>query len=174
MPQLGNTTDCEAPVSPMLASSDNQSNPGAVKLNPKYDRSIKYFRDPSVDIYSYGIILWELDSGQVPFADEPEGSIFSLLSQRNLRMLSLIDKWLYSQHRPFVWTGDFNNLPEDVAAAGVLNGSNSVVCPPTAPTLRFTDRVIDYFMPLTCLCSLTHTTSASVAWRSAGPHDPTP
>ena len=68
------------------------------------------------------------------------------LSQRNLRMLSLIDKWLCSQNRPFVWAGDFNNLPEDVAAAGVLNGSRSVVCPLTTPTLRFADRVMDYFI----------------------------
>ena len=68
------------------------------------------------------------------------------LSQRNLSLLSLVDTWLYSQNRPFVWAGGFNILPEDVAAAGVLNGSKSVVCPPSESTLRFADRVIDDFI----------------------------
>ena len=39
------------------------------------------------------------------------------LSQRNLKMLSLIDKWLYSQHRPFVWAGDFNMLLDEAASS---------------------------------------------------------
>ena len=42
----------------------------------KYDPKITFFNRPSVDIYSFGFLLWELETAQMPFETETKNEVF--------------------------------------------------------------------------------------------------
>lgn len=48
--------------------------------NPKYDGKATFFTKPQVDIYSLGMILWELENNEEPFAKESDAILFKLLT----------------------------------------------------------------------------------------------
>ena len=44
------------------------------------------FKDQrSIDIYSFGVLLWELETLQVPFDGVPEGELRKLVAEKQLR-----------------------------------------------------------------------------------------
>jgi len=53
--------------------------------NPRYDRRASFFNKPSVDIYSLGMILWEMETGHIPFENESQLQVFSLLAADKMR-----------------------------------------------------------------------------------------
>jgi serine/threonine protein kinase len=44
-----------------------------------------FYNSPSVDTYSYGILLWELETGLIPFEGLDEKAIKMLLLEQRLR-----------------------------------------------------------------------------------------
>jgi len=55
------------------------------KSNPNYDKKANFFNNPFVDIYSFGIILWELENNCRPFENEKSNTIFNLLMKDKVR-----------------------------------------------------------------------------------------
>lgn len=53
--------------------------------NPKYDQQASFFNRPSVDIYSYGFLLWELETNQIPFEQESMDEVYNLLVGAKVR-----------------------------------------------------------------------------------------
>ena len=53
--------------------------------NPRYDRKASFFNKPQVDIYSLGMILWEMETGHVPFENESQQQVYSLLANDKMR-----------------------------------------------------------------------------------------
>ena len=53
--------------------------------NPDYDARLHFFNQPKVDIYSYAMIIWELETGRKPFGNESRGSIYNLLKNNKVR-----------------------------------------------------------------------------------------
>ena len=45
-----------------------------------------------------------------------------------------------------VSVSDFNVTPDDLAQTGILNGGKGVIVAPVAPTIRYSDRTIDFFV----------------------------
>ena len=82
--QFPGTTGAPGDASPQLSQSPNSvgQQPGR---NPKYDRRASFFNKPSVDIYSLGMILWEMETGHIPFESESPSQVFSLLATDKMR-----------------------------------------------------------------------------------------
>lgn len=53
--------------------------------NPKYDKKANFFNSPYCDIYSFGMILWELENELKPFDNEKASNVFNLLNRDKLR-----------------------------------------------------------------------------------------
>lgn len=53
--------------------------------NPRFDGKSHFFNQPKVDIYSFGMILWELEMGQRPFELETKPQVFNLLVNNKVR-----------------------------------------------------------------------------------------
>jgi len=53
--------------------------------NPRHSKRANFFNSPYCDIYSFGMILWELENEQRPFENEKTSDIYNLLIQDKLR-----------------------------------------------------------------------------------------
>jgi len=71
--------------SSQLSSNQQKDDQPTFISNPKYDKKANFFNSPHTDIYSLGIILWELDNNQKPFENEKAGSVFNLLMKEKVR-----------------------------------------------------------------------------------------
>lgn len=50
-----------------------------------YDPKSSFFHDPQVDIYSFGVLLWELETAELPFESESKETVFKLLTKDKVR-----------------------------------------------------------------------------------------
>lgn len=73
----------QIPPSNTMSRSDSLNQQAG--RNPRYDRKASFFNKPQVDIYSLGMILWEMETGHVPFENESQSQVYSLLANDKMR-----------------------------------------------------------------------------------------
>ena len=61
-------------------------------------------------------------------------------------MQGAVAGWIASLGVAFVWGGDFNMLPDEIAQSGWVSNCKGVVVSPGDPTLRFHERTVDFFV----------------------------
>lgn len=67
-----------------VSSQESEDSPLFVP-NPKYAKKANFFNSPYCDIYSFGMILWELENEVKPFDNEKASDVFNLLNRDKLR-----------------------------------------------------------------------------------------
>ena len=53
--------------------------------NQRFSKKSSFFNSPFCDIYSFGMILWELENEQRPFDNERSNDVYNLLIRDKLR-----------------------------------------------------------------------------------------
>ncbi|GES80310.1 kinase-like domain-containing protein [Rhizophagus clarus] len=80
---------------------------------PQVYKIIKYIKDNKSDIYSLGVLLWEISSGHPPFLDYPRNVLTSHISYNNLREEPIKNTPLKYQHLyQKCWNGDPDLRPD--------------------------------------------------------------
>lgn len=51
-------------------------------LYQKAEKNKTFFYEPSCDVYSIGMILWEIETNKVPFNDKDESQIYKILVEK--------------------------------------------------------------------------------------------
>ena len=68
------------------------------------------------------------------------------MSQRNSDIMREVVEWLLVMGRPFIWGGDFQVPPQELAKVGFRKKIRAAIIAPGTSTLRHSDRAIDYWI----------------------------